>query len=199
MPAHAPAERGRRRAVPRSRCGGAVLAGLAALALAAPAARAADAHYEGISADGKVAVFSTTDKLVPGDTDIQPDVYVRELDETLGYVTRQVSLGTSGGNDSYAAQFQAIDPAGDRVFFSTKERLTAADTDNAEDVYVRDLVTNQTTLVSAGDPSCAGSGCGSTSTTSTPSARRLAATSQPMNPAPMITAWRADPACRRNA
>ncbi len=37
-----------------------------------------------------------------------------------------------------------------------------------------------------------GAGCGSTSTTSTPSLRRLAATSQPMKPAPMITACRAD-------
>lgn len=136
------------------------LIALAVLALAAPAARAAAARYEGASADGGVVVFSTTDRLVPGDTDLQRDVYVRELDEALGRITRQVSLGPTGGNDSYAAQFQAINAAGDRVFFSTKERLTAADTDNAEDVYVRDLLTNKTTLVSAGDPSCAASKCG---------------------------------------
>jgi hypothetical protein len=133
---------------------------LAALALGATAAFAADAHYEGISADGGVAVFSTTDKLIPGDTDVQSDVYVRDFEEGLGYVTREVSLGPTGGNDAFAAQFLAIDPAGDKVFFSTRERLTAADTDSATDIYVRDLSDNETTLVSAGDPSCAGSGCG---------------------------------------
>jgi hypothetical protein len=137
-------------------------ASMAVALLAAPAAGAAPApaHYEGISADGSVAVFSTTEQLVPGDTDNFRDVYVRELAEGVGYVTREVSLGPTGGNDAYPAQFLAIDPAGDEVFFATKERLTATDTDNAEDIYVRDLVTNKTTLVSAGDPSCSASGCG---------------------------------------
>jgi hypothetical protein len=154
-------------AAPRNRLGratlvtlSALLAMLAGLAGATPA-QAAPARYEGVSADGGVAVFSTTDKLVPGDTDGFGDVYVRELDEGLGkYVTRQVSLGPTGGNDAYEAQFQAVDAGGDRVFFSTKERLTAADTDTAEDVYVRDLLTNKTTLVTVGDPSCAASNCG---------------------------------------
>ena len=138
----------------------AILAALFVLALGAPAANAADAHYEGISADGGVAVFSTTDKLVAGDTDVQRDVYVRDLEGGLGYVTREVSLGPTGGNDAFAAQFLAIDPAGERVFFSTRERLTAADKDTATDIYVRDLVLNTTTLVSAGAASCAPTGCG---------------------------------------
>jgi hypothetical protein len=167
MPSDAQTQCGYRTAVPRNRPGRATLVTLLALfamaaaLLAASAAQAAPAHYEGVSASGEVAVFSTTDKLVPGDTDIQLDIYVREADETLGPVTREVSLGPTGGNYSYAAQFQAIDAAGDRVFFSTKERLTAADTDSAEDVYVRDLTTNKTTLVTTGDPSCLASGCGS--------------------------------------
>jgi hypothetical protein len=133
---------------------------LAALALGVPAAFGADAHYEGISEDGGVAVFSTTDKLVAGDTDTQRDVYVRDFEEGFGYVTREASLGPSGGNDAFAAQFLAIDPAGERVFFSTGERLTAADKDTATDIYVRDLESNTTTLVSAGSASCAASGCG---------------------------------------
>lgn len=136
------------------------LAALAAALLAAPSALAASARYEGISDEGKVAVFSTVEKLVPGDTDLQRDVYVRELDEELGYVTREASLGPTGGNDAYGAQFLAIDTAGDRVFFATRERLTAADEDGAEDVYVRDLAEDTTTLVSAGDPFCAVAGCG---------------------------------------
>jgi hypothetical protein len=145
----------RQRAIPLA------LAALGALALAAPAARAGDAEYEGISADGEVAVFSTNDKLVPGDTDNQRDVYTRAYDEGLGsYVTRAVSLGPSGGNDAYPAQFLAIAPGGEAVFFSTEERLVAEDTDGAEDIYVRDLILNGTTLVSAGSAACAAEGCG---------------------------------------
>jgi hypothetical protein len=133
---------------------------LAAMALGVSVAFAADAHYEGVSEDGGVAVFSTTDKLVPGDTDIQRDVYVRDFEEGFGYVTREASLGPTGGNDSYAAQFLAIDPAGEKAFFSTRERLAAADKDAAIDIYVRDLALNTTTLTSAGSASCAASGCG---------------------------------------
>lgn len=136
------------------------LAALAALALAAPAAFAEDAEYKGISNDGGVAVFSTIDPLVAGDTDVLSDVYVRESEKGSWDVTREVSLGPTGGNDSFEADFKAIDPAGDRVFFSTGERLTVADKDSATDLYVRDLVKKETTLVSAGDSSCTGSGCG---------------------------------------
>lgn len=136
------------------------IAAIAALALVAPAAFGADAHYEGISEDGGVAVFSTTDKLVAGDTDTQRDVYVRDFEEGFGYVTRQASLGPTGGNDAFAAQFLAIDPTGEKVFFSTRERLAAADKDTATDIYVRDLESNTTTLVSAGSASCAASDCG---------------------------------------
>ncbi len=133
---------------------------ISVLALGASPACAADAHYEGISADGGVAVFSTTDKLVAGDTDTQRDVYVRDFEDGLGYVTREASLGPTGGNDAFAAQFLAIDSAGEKVFFSTRERLTATDRDTATDIYVRDLVQNTTTLASGGAAACAASECG---------------------------------------
>ncbi len=99
---------------------------------------------------------------MPGDTDTRRDVYERSYDAAAeGYVTRQVSLGPAGGNNAYDAQYLAnAGPGGERVFFFTGERLVAADRDNATDLYMRDLATNTTTLVSAGDPSCAASGCG---------------------------------------
>ncbi|MGC1164989.1 MAG: hypothetical protein WA862_02670 [Solirubrobacterales bacterium] len=138
-----------------------VLVAISAAALSAPVAQAAVARYEGISADGSRAFFSTTDKLVPGDTDTQTDVYMRSFDADVeGYVTREVSLGPTGGNNAYEAQYLAADAAAGKVFFSTQERLTAADRDNATDIYVRDLAESKTKLVSAGDPSCAASGCG---------------------------------------
>lgn len=127
--------------------------GMLALALGAPAANAADARYEGISVDGEVAYFSSEDRLVPGDTDTRLDVYERSLDTTVGdYVTRQVSLGPTGGNHSFHAQYYGAAGDGGRVFFKTEERLTADDTDTAADIYARSLATNTTVRVSRGAP-----------------------------------------------
>ena len=143
------------------RCSLAVLVALVVAAAAAPAGQAANARYEGISADGEVAFFSTTDKLVPGDTDTRRDVYERSFDPVAeGPVTRQVSFGPSGGNNAFDAQYQGTSSSGTEVFFSTAERLTAIDKDSAGDIYVRDLAENTTTLITRGDASCAGAGCG---------------------------------------
>src|SRR5256885_1173608 len=74
---------------------------LLALAFAAARASALPVTYDGVAADGHLALFSTAEQMVPGDTDNQPDVYVRSKDEALGeYVTREVSIGPAGGNDA---------------------------------------------------------------------------------------------------
>lgn len=132
-----------------------VLACLALALFAAPAALAAPPNYKGASADGKVVFFETDEQLVPGDTDTKRDIYERSFDPVVGaYVTRQVSLGPTGGNDAYPALFEGVNASGSRVFFSTEETLTAADTDHRVDVYMRDLETGTTTLVSQGAVSC---------------------------------------------
>lgn len=133
---------------------------LAAGIAAAPAA-ASPAIYNGISSSGKVAFFSTDEALVPGDTDHERDVYVRSYDDSLErHVTREVSVGPSGGNDALPAQYAGASADGDKVFFSTKEPLTSADKDRRTDVYLRDLAANTTTLVSRGSASCEVDGCG---------------------------------------
>jgi hypothetical protein len=127
------------------------------------------ASFDGISANGKIVVFSTKDQLVPGDTDQEVDVYERAFDQTLGeYVTREVSIGPSGGNDTLPAQYDGMSSNGEEVFFSTKERLVAADRDHVEDVYVRLIGENRTILVSQGagsnqgeEENCAPQNCGS--------------------------------------
>jgi hypothetical protein len=128
------------------------LGALAVVALSAPAANAADAHFEGASADGKIAFFSTIEQLVSGDTDNRTDVYVRYFDEAVGeggaFVTRIVSLGPTGGNNAFDATFDGASVDGRLVFFSTREKLTAEDTDNLADIYVRDLEAKATSLVS---------------------------------------------------
>ena len=131
------------------------------VAILATSASALPATYDGIAADGHLALFSTAEQMVPGDTDHEQDVYVRAKDAVLGeWVTREVSIGPLGGNDAYMAQYDGVSSNGSKVFFSTKEPLVPADGDRREDVYMRDLNTNTTTLVTQGDSSCSGEGCG---------------------------------------
>jgi hypothetical protein len=133
----------------------------AALVWAAPAAVAAPAGFAGASEDGEIVFFTTTDQLVPGDTDTRADVYERSYDDALErYVTRQISAGPTGGNDAYPAFYVGGSADGLKAFFATDEALVAEDKDLREDVYVRDLEENVTELVSAGDPSCAAQDCG---------------------------------------
>lgn len=129
--------------------------------LGAPAAHAAEARYEGISSNGAVVFFSTEERLVPGDTDTRRDVYERSLDPVVeDFVTRQVSLGPTGGNHSFHVQYYGASGNGKRVFFKTEERLTADDTDTAADVYMRNLDTNKTVRISRGEPDCGVPACG---------------------------------------
>lgn len=125
---------------------------LLAISFPAAAADAAVPNFKGSSSDGEIVFFETEEQLVPGDTDSRRDVYVRSFDETVGaYVTRQVSLGPTGGNDAFDAQFEGASEEGEEVFFSTAERLVAQDLDRSIDVYMRDLDDATTTLVSVGN------------------------------------------------
>jgi hypothetical protein len=136
------------------------------LGCCANTAWAAPAFYDGNSADGTVAIFSTKEQMVPGDTDQELDVYVREFDGGLGeYLTREVSIGPRGGNDAQPATFDGMSSDGSEVFFSTAEPMVAGDTDQAEDVYLRNLNENRTVLVSQGSNGCAGQGCGNGAST----------------------------------
>lgn len=142
------------------RLGFAALAAVCVSLLCGPVAAAAVPNFKGASADGSIVFFETEDRLIAGDTDTKRDVYERSFDAGVGaYVTREVSLGPTGGNDAYPAQFEGASADGERIFFSTEERMVQADTDRALDVYMRDLETGTTTLVTAGSTACA-PGCG---------------------------------------
>jgi len=154
-----PAEPTPRGTAPIARLAAPLAAALAALLLAAVPAGAAVPTFQGATADGEVVFFQTEESLVPGDTDTRIDVYRRSFDATVGedgaYVTRQVSTGPTGGNDAYNALFEKVAADGARAFFSTDERLVAEDTDRRSDVYMRELATGTTTLVTAGAVACA--------------------------------------------
>lgn len=132
-----------------------MLVSVAALLLATTASAAP--AYKGSSSDGKVVFFETDEQLVPGDTDAKRDVYERSYDAEPGiesYVTREVSIGPAGGNDAFNATFEKASADGTIVFFSTEESLVEADTDRRSDVYMRNMVTGTTTLVSIGEAAC---------------------------------------------
>src|SRR5690349_557709 len=130
---------------------------LSALAFVAAAATAGAAvpHFEATSNTGDIVFFTTSEQLVPGDTDNKIDVYERSFEPGVGisgeYVTREISTGPTGGNDAVDALFRAASSDGTKVVFQTAEPLVAADTDRKNDVYVREVGAGSPQLVTVGE------------------------------------------------
>jgi Tol biopolymer transport system component len=104
-----------------------------------------------ISGDGRFVVFeSDATNLVANDTNGVSDAFLRDLQANT---TTRVSVDSSGvqGNDaSEIAGSQALSSDGRFVVFtSTATNLVARDTNGFKDVFVRDRLTGETTLVSA--------------------------------------------------
>jgi hypothetical protein len=85
-----------------------------------------DAEHVGHSADARTIVFSTVERLTPGDADDRADLYLRSAAGTVK---------VSPGDGPFDVQFHAISDDGTTVAFSTQERLTADDTDQRSDLY----------------------------------------------------------------
>jgi Tol biopolymer transport system component len=95
-----------------------------------------------LSADGRFVAFSSyASNLVPGDTNDEEDVFVR--DRRTGK-TERVSLGPNGiqGNgDSGGIYTPALSTDGRFVAFDSEaSNLVPGDTNNWQDVFVRTLV-----------------------------------------------------------
>jgi Tol biopolymer transport system component len=103
-----------------------------------------------ISADGRYVVFlSAARNMVPGDTNMFADVFVR--DRTAGTTTR-VSVATDGTEANDSSYEPAISGNGRYVVFhSSASNLVANDTNGGEDIFVRDLVSGTTTRASIAD------------------------------------------------
>ncbi|MEG4086499.1 calcium-binding protein [Microcoleus sp. POL10_C6] len=100
-----------------------------------------------ISSDGRFVAFeSPASNLVPGDTNASTDVFVRD---TLANTTTSVSVD-SAGNQGNGFSFSSSVSADGRfvAFESGATNLVPGDTNNANDIFVRDLLTNTTTNVS---------------------------------------------------
>jgi Tol biopolymer transport system component len=102
-----------------------------------------------ISGDGRyVAFYSTATNLVSGDTNRARDVFVRDLQTGATTRVSVASDGAQANSDSFAP---AISRDGRYVVFSSSaSNLVAGDTNNANDIFLRDRVANTTTRISVG-------------------------------------------------
>jgi len=116
--------------------------------------------FASISPDGRYVVFeSYGSNLAPSDTNGLRDIFLR--DRTAG-TTERISLG-SGGEQADGASATATLSLSARyvAFLSAAANLSAVDTNDANDVYVRDRERGETHLVSVtASGSAANSGSG---------------------------------------
>ena len=101
-----------------------------------------------LSGDGRRLVFtSRADNLVGGDSNERSDVFVRDL---VTGTTSLVSAPRGGGPASGSSSAPAISPDGRFVSFSsTAANLVERDDNGLADVFLRNLATGQTYLISA--------------------------------------------------
>ena len=101
-----------------------------------------DANFAGMTPDGTHVYFETREQLVPEDddsgcTDPYPDpAPCLDVYERVGNTVRLISKG-SGSGGPHDAEFWRVSDDGTRVLFNTTEQLTAEDTDNDGDTYMR--------------------------------------------------------------
>jgi Ca2+-binding RTX toxin-like protein len=100
-----------------------------------------------ISADGRFVAFdSGGSNLVPGDTNNTGDIFVRD---TLTNTTTRVSVDSAGNQANSGSGTPSISADGRFVAFSSfASNIVPGDTNNTEDIFVRDTLTNTTTRVS---------------------------------------------------
>jgi Tol biopolymer transport system component len=112
--------------------------------------RGADSIYR-VSPDGRFVAFeSAATNLIPNDHNAGmygggTDVFVRDI---VAGSTKRVSLTASGAEASSGSSLAGMTADGRLVCFVTSAKLVRNDLNNSDDVYLRDTVNNQTTLVS---------------------------------------------------
>lgn len=106
------------------------------------------AHNPVLSADGsKVAFASYSSNLVAGDTNNVRDIFVKDL--KTGAISR-VSTATDGTQaySSSSVQYYRFSPDGSKIVFtSDANNLVAGDSNNTEDIFVKDLKSGALTRV----------------------------------------------------
>jgi Tol biopolymer transport system component len=100
-----------------------------------------------VSSDGRyIAFYSNADNLVPGDTNLFRDTFVRD---TQAGTTTRVSVSTAGAQGNDLSSDPTISATGRYVvFYSDATNLVLGDTNLFRDVFVRDRQANKTRRLS---------------------------------------------------
>lgn len=129
---------------------------------ASPFAEAADGATDiydcrPLAGNGRVVVFSSTStNLVEDDNNGFADVFVHDLSKRT---TRRISVGTGGAEANGDSYFPSISPNGRWVVFSSDAtNLIAGDVNAFADVFLHDLKTGTTELVSLADDEAVANG-----------------------------------------
>jgi Tol biopolymer transport system component len=110
-----------------------------------------------ISADGRFVAFtSEATNLVPGDTNDQTDMFVRDQETRT---TRRVSVSSTGAQGNGGNRHPSISADGRFVAFgSDSSNLVPGDTNEVEDVFLRDRWNRTTRRVSVSSTGAQGNG-----------------------------------------
>ncbi len=106
-----------------------------------------------ISADGRLVAFSSgATNLDAADGDALDDIYVRDaVANRTTLISRASGAGGAKGNGSSGSNVSISADGRSIAFDSDATNLDPGDTNDTQDVYVRDTANNQTTLVSRAD------------------------------------------------
>lgn len=127
-----------------------------------------------ISRDGRYAAFdSNATTLVSGDTNLAPDVFVHDM--KTGTTTR-VDVSSSGAQAGAGSSNDLSMSADGRyvAFASASSNLVSGDSNDAMDVFVRDLRRKTTTRASVSTPGAQGDDASGSSLSLSPTGRWLA-------------------------
>ena len=103
-----------------------------------------------VSRDGRFVLFSSTaSDLVGGDTNGVEDVFVRDL---LTQTTTRVSTDQAGNNANAASFSARFSPDGIHIVFTSRASnlSSTADTNGKEDIYAKDMMTQEVVRLSEG-------------------------------------------------
>ena len=131
--------------------------GVTELASVASGGSGAGGGHAVLSSDGQfVAFISGASNLVPDDTNLKSDVFVRDMD--TGMVVR-VSVASDGTQANNSSSFPAISADGRFVAFdSFATNLVEGDTNNAHEIFVHDRDTGTTERVAVASDGTQGNG-----------------------------------------
>jgi Tol biopolymer transport system component len=120
---------------------------------ASGAAGSSSSHTPSISADGRyVAFVSGATNLSPDDPSSDADVYVRDRQTNTTILVSRASGPGGAKANAHPSSFPSISADGRYVAFASNgSNLVPGDTNNATDIFVRDLQADTTTLVSRAD------------------------------------------------